>query len=461
MILLGLGIVYLLGFTVLVLFIKEDLEKKLTRSEVLGLSFLFGIGFQTVFMFLFDLAHIPITGFSLAAISLIFIVVIIWKNRKLIKTLPHYFLPKQKPDIKRINYTWLMIFLAICFLIFSSIAKNLFWPTTSYDSVAGYDLMGKVIATEGKIHVSLFDLNLVGRRGIYPPLVEGSFAFAYLWGISSSKIIISLFYISLILIFYPLLRKYVDEVNAVFFCLILIVTPEMFAHSSLSLSNLPSAVYAGLGLIYLFVWFGKREKHLFYIASILLALNLWARNDGIVFNFAGLLLLIYDSIRSKRWNEPILFFLITFSPFICWTIYLKLIIGISQDRFVDHLFWDSGRIKTIFLWVKSLLSNTNLYGLTFYLFFLAIFLNIKNVLKDKQRLLILIFLSFLFYCMIYYQFDDLKQDPLNAMMSTSFKRAMFYFVPLVLFYCSTNKMSQRIFSKIDQFRTGKQISKNI
>ena len=203
------------------------------------------------------------------------------------------------------------------------------------------------------------------------------------------------------------------------------------------------------------------ESLILFIASILLALNLWARNDGIVFNSAGLLLLIYDSIRTKRWNEPIHFFLITFSPFICWTIYLKLIFGISQDRFVDHLFWDSGRIKTIFLWVKSLLSNTNLYGLTFYLFFLAILVNIKNVLKDKQRILILIFLSFLFYCMIYYQFDDLKQDPLNAMMSTSFKRAMFYFVPLVLFYCSTNKMSQRFFSTINQFRTGKQTSKNI
>lgn len=456
MIIIGLIVVYLLGFSITFFVFKRNDDIRLTVQEALGLSFLIGIGVVTVFMFLYDLLHIPIKAWTLLLISVIITVALSWKYLKSIRS---YFqnIRSELPHFKsaEMNLAWTAVFLIICFLLIGSVAKSLYWPTTSYDSVAGYDLMAKVIAAEGKIKVSLFDMDVAGKRGIYPPLVEGSFAYAYLFGSDSSKIITSLTYLSLILLFYALLRKYVNPLNAVLFSLLMIVTPEMFAHSSLSLTNMPGAAYAAPGLLYLFLWMDKKQKPYLYISAVLLGLNVWARNDGVVFNAAGFLLLLYDAIKSKRWKEIIIFSTISFLPLFAWTIYLKLAMGVTQDRFVNHLFWDAERFGLLMDWIKRLILDVNLYGLTFYIFFLAVLINIKDIFRDKSELLLMIVLSFIFYSSIYYQFDDTKQDSLNTMMRASFKRALFYFVPMVLFYASTNKRTRWLFAKIDAFITGR------
>lgn len=456
MILIGLIIVFCLGFTVTFYFYQFVEEKNYTLLELLGLSFLVGIGIETIFMFGLDLLHIKINILSLLITSFIVIGVLVWINWKSFKELfQNISYNSVKPDFNEIDLPWLVILIIILFLLVGSVAKSLYWPTAAFDSVAGYDLMGKVISAEGKLQVSLFETNSQSPRGIYPPLVEGSFAFAYIFGSSSSKIITSLTYLSLILIFYALLRKYVTKLNSIIFCLILIVTPEMFAHSSLSLTNIPGAAYAALGIIYLVLWFERKERAYFFIASILLGLNVWARNDGVVFNATGFLLLLYFAFKNKTWKDVVIFSFISFLPLIVWTLYLKFNIGVVQDRFVDHLFWDAERFALLTDWIKRLIFNMNLYGLTFYIFLLAILINIKNIFRNKTELLLMILLSFLFYSAIYYQFDDVKQDPLNSMMRGSFKRALFYFIPLVLFYASTNKMVNQIFNFIENFRISK------
>lgn len=453
MIFAGLIMVCFVGYSVLKRFSKDC-----SKIEIICLSFLVGIAVETMIMFLLDLLHLPFNATILTLISILIIVVLNYKSipnfRKSfaeVKWKPH------KPKLNNLNIGWWLIFLLICFLLIGSFAKSLYWPTTAYDSVAGYDLMGKAIAHEGKIHVSLFDINHQGNRAFYPPLIEGSFAFAYLFGSESSKMITSITYLSLVLIFYTILRKYVNSINAILFCLFLIITPEMFAHSSLSLSNMPAAVYAGIGLIYLFISFDKSNENYFFIASILLGLTVWARNDGIAFAGAGFVVLLYYAIKMKTWKKILIYSLFIFLPFIIWNLYLKFVIEFTQDRFVSHLFWDFERIQLLFSWIKRLVFSTSLYGLTFYIFFIALLLNIKNILRDKLLLFMLILLAFIFYSALYYQLDDSILAPLSFMMETSYKRALFFFVPLMLFYASTSKVMQQLFIRIDNFRIGNPI----
>lgn len=457
MILIGIIIVYLLGFAVTFCLFQSDENRNSEFLEYLGLSFLIGIGLETLFMFGLDILHIKINILTLLITSLIVIGIIAWiKREPLRELLQNISFNSMKLDLMEINLAWLAILVIILFLLVGSVAKSLYWPTTAYDSVAGFDLMGKVIAAEGKIFVSLFDSGVESLREIYPPLIEGSFAFAYIFGSASSKIITSLTYISLILVFYALLRKYVNSLNAIVFCLLMTITPEMFAHSSLSLTNIPGAAYAGLGIIYLFIWLEKQQKHHLYVASILLAFNVWTRNDGVVFNVSGFLILLYHAIRNKVWKELAIYLSISFLPLIIWTLYLKYFLGIIQNIFVNHLFWDANRFKELVQWIKVLLKNTNLYGLTFYIFLISLIFNVKNLLKDKFSLLLLIIFSFVFYTGIFYQMDETKGlAPLASMMQNSFKRGLFYFVPLVLFYASTNHTMNQIFIWIENFRIGK------
>lgn len=455
MIIIGIALTILLGFSLVNFLLKTNNSENGTWAEILGLSFTLGIGLETVFMFILDLIGIKISAIALVVCSAVTIIILLY-----LKPYPFFTRLKQfqalfkDADFLPKNLPWLIVFLIICFLLIGSIAKSLYWPTTSYDSVAGYDLMGKVIAEEGKLKVSLFDLNVEGKRAIYPPLIEGSFAFAYLFGNTSSKIITSLTYLALILLFYALLKKYVQPLNAILFTLFLMLTPEMFAHSSLSLTNIPGALYAAIGLINLFIWYDQGKTKYFIIAAILLAMNVWARSDGIVFNAAGLALVGYKCIREKRYTKLVQFVLISFLPFFAWSLYLKYSIGITQDRFVDHLFWDGERIQLIIDWIMNLIFNINLYGLTFYIFILGILLNIKRLLADRPEFLLLIIVSFFLYTAVYYQLDPVKQDPIETLMKTSFKRALFYFVPLVLYYTSTSKVIKSLFEKIETFRLG-------
>ncbi len=456
MIFLGIILLYFLGFSIIIFLHRNSETTSITIDELLGLAFLIGIGLETVFMFIFDLLNIKINAFTLGMSSIAIISWVVFYKREFFKS---YLMRFRKISfnlsLQNVNIAWAVILLLIIIFLLANVLKSLFWPTTAYDSVAGYDLMGKVIAAEGKINVSLFKTGSVGPRSIYPPLIEGSFAYAYIFGSQSSKIISSLTYISLILVFYAFLKKYVTNFNAIFFTLLLIGTPEMFAYSSLSLSNVPSAAYASLGLLYLFMWFENQEKNLLYIASILLGLNVWSRNDGIVFSITGLVLMVFYAYKNKSWKEIAIYGSISFAPFIFWTLYLKYTIGIVQDRFVNHLFWDTNRFERLMLWIKLLVFNSQYYGLTFYLFLIALLLNIRNIHRDKFQLLILILISFILYSAIYYQLDPVKQGSLDSMMEYSYKRGLFYFIPLVLFYVAVSRPIRLFFLMVERHRIGK------
>lgn len=455
MIVIGLVIAYLLGLSILMAFMGKDKEPSIRIEELAGLSFFIGIGLETVFMFIFDLIHLEINAFTLATLSLLLVAAIFFYHRDAIHALLNKIPGNYRFHCKETNFAWGILFLIVLVALCASALKSLFWPTAAYDSIAGYDLMGKAIATEGKLFVSLFKTGSAGGRAIYPPLVEGSFAYAYLYGMDSSKIITTFTYLSLLLTFYGLLGKYTTSLNAIFFTLLLVATPEMYSHSSMSLTNVPSAAYAVFGLLYIFIWFEKRQRFHFYVASLLLALNVWARNDGIVFNIAGLLLIGYYAVKNKSWKEVAIFSAITLAPFIGWTIYLKYKIGIVQDRFVTHLFWDSDRLLRELKWIKVITFYIKLYGLVFYIFIFSIVLNFKNVHRDKFALLTLILISFILYAGIFYQLDEVKQDPLDIMMQYSFKRGLFYFIPMVLFYSAICKPVRLFFEKIEKFRIGK------
>ncbi len=452
----AIGLILAIGLGYSVLIRTTD---GIQPAESLGLSFLIGMGLETIFMFLFDLIQLRFTALNLLALTIVLIAGLNWRNLRSFrrfKEWPRSLLKRlRKPDFRKINYYWLVLMLLLAFLLIVSLVKCIYWPTTAYDSVAGYDLFGKVMAAEGKIHVSLFELGVQGPRGIYPPLLQGSLSFAYLMGLGSSKIMMSLFYFSLVLVFYAQLRRYVNSTNAITFTLLMVVTPEMYAFASMSNTNVPAAAYAAPAIIYLFLWLDKRNKSFLYLASVLMGLNVWLRNDGVVFNLAGAILLFADAIRRKTYRELLTYGFIAFLPIVAWTLYLKIAIGIVQNRFVTHLFWDGGRFRAIVRWIFALLFRTTYFGITFHIFLAALILNFRNIFKHKINLLLLIVGSLLLYAAVYYQLDLAKQHgTLNAMMSKSFKRGLFFFVPLVYYYAAVNEFTATAFRWIEKVRTG-------
>jgi hypothetical protein len=452
MIIIALFIVFLLGLSII-----NTISKEFTTLEKIGASFLIGIGAETIFMFILDVLGIRFTGSLLIVMSIICIILMNFKN------IIHYKewisskkLSLPKIGIKDVDLTWVFFFVLTCYLVYASVAKSLYWPTYAYDNVAGYDLMGKVMAEEGKISNSLFNndgkpINGLSNRVKYPPLVAGSFAFAYLFNLEMSKIMTSLFFIFYAILFYATLRQCTTKKSSIIFTFFAIISPEFFAFTSLSTTNIPTAIYATFGMIYLFFWVDKRDIKYLLISAIFMGLITWSRNDSVTFSIVGVFILIYYSIKNKTLKELIIFISIAFIPFVSWTLYGKFKIDISQNVFFDRIDLDYSRAIFILDWIKNLILNTSLYGITFYAFAIAIVLNINKIFNDNAtKLLVIILLSWILYSAVYYQLDPVKMgSSLDKIMQASYKRGLFAFIPVIWFYVAVNQLMTRLFRKVD------------
>ncbi|MBN2708476.1 MAG: glycosyltransferase family 39 protein [Calditrichaceae bacterium] len=315
--------------------------------------------------------------------------------------------------------------------------------------------MGKVMGNEGEINNSLFEINKEPIKGshtriIYPILVSGSFAFAYLFGLETSKIMTSLFLVAFVIVYYGLLKRISSPTAAIIFTFLMIITPEMYAFTSLSTTNIPFAIYTAIGYLYLYLWLTERKNGDLLLAAIFMALCCWTRSEGIFFLLAGSLVLLYSTVRDKTWKEFFMFISPGLLLFFVWNLYVKFNFNIEQNVFQTTLFWDAEKISIILNWVINLVTDTGLYGISFYMLILIILLNLKFLIQRdiSTYLLSLILLSFFSYILLFYQLDNANLDPIEIMMKTSYRRGIFVFIPMIWFYVLASKVTGTLINKI-------------
>lgn len=407
MLLLAFILCYLLGLSVLF-----AISRKYSLAELTGFSFLIGMGLETVFLFLLDVLNIRYSQGLILGLNVLTIAAITAANYKnLLQLKDEFRLPAFK--LKDINPAALLIFCYGVYLLYVITVKNLFWPTAEHDSIGTFDKLGKIMAIEGRLKISLFQYHLEGAGGIYPPLYHGSLAFAYIFGALTGKIVTTLFFVSLLTSFYGLLRNYVDATASMLFTFLLMITPEMFSHAALSLDNMPTAAYVGPGALATFAWLDKGDRKYFWTGAILIAFSIWIRSDTIVFTLAALLIIGVYFLRTKDWKSAAAYAAIAVAPFIIWTLYLKFKINLAQGaRFDLGIGYNATRMNLLTGYVKAFLfggefgkiDGAQLYGLSFVLFFIMLAVNILlmfkvGVKKDFERPVICAdFLLCCYYC---------------------------------------------------------------
>ncbi len=462
----GIILCYLLGLSLLWL-----ISRKFTVTEMVGYSFLLGIGAESVFLFLLDIVGVKYSAGVLIGVNIVAIAALLAANYKNLLQLKSDF-PAPDFSLSKVNYVALFLVALMVYLFYAITVKNLFWIPTEHDSISSFDKLGRIMALEGKLRISLFDYNLEGAGGIYPPLYHSSFAYVYIFGAESPKIVTTLFFLSLLTTFYSLVKNYVGSTAAALFTFILMVTPEMFSHAALSLGNLPTTAYAGAAYLLLFTWIEKRDEKSFWLSAALMGLVIWIRSDTIVFIAAALLLIGLDFLATKDWKKTIIYGAFAVAPFIIWNLYMKLKLhAIQSNKFDLGMGYNSERFDLVWGYVKAFLfggqkgnvDGGQLYGLVFILFFAALLINLgmiykngwKETLKDKWSVLVFFFVSFALYFLVFYLIDvKVQRAPISSLMESSFKRGLFFFIPVVLFYAATNRSSAWLFEKIERFRTG-------
>lgn len=423
--------------------------------EKLAFSIPLAIGLITFSMFAFDVFGIDINLKTLLIPQSLLVLTAIgssiirkdgftnWFNTHEIQTWRSF-------NFFSINLPWLLMFFVLGLLLYVVVSKALFWPTVSFDSITGYDFVGRIIAAEGKINSSMFDAELpyYSIRSGYPLFVPGSFAYAYLAGFDSSKIISVLLIISTAFMYYALLRKFLGHTWSMLFTLLFLSTAEYIAMSALSLSNVPHTLLAVSAVLLIFIWNESKEKHYLILGTVLMALNVWARSDGVVFIIGTACALILPAVKHREW-KPILFFVFFSSlPFLVWQSYKQQVLHITNaDVFVKEIGFDSQKLDQMIDLIVGLFSNTQYFGIVMFVVPIGIVLNYKTITTKYFHLLVAVAISILVYTSLYYFMDNKSEEfgySLKAMINSSYKRGMFAFVGLGYFYVAISPMSLKL-----------------
>jgi hypothetical protein len=479
------------------------LSKDFRLTEKLAMAMPIGLGLTTFIMFFLDRTIHSITAGNvdlcvgmLAVIMLVARTYLDWRANDL-----PWRRPRPTLDLSWLTLAWVVFAGMSAYLVYGITVKCLYWPTAEFDAILGYDLLAKAIAREHVITNSILgNKNIVlscATRMLYPPLVALSNSLCYMTGMETSKPITAMFYISWVFSFYLLLRRFVTATNAIIFTFMVIMIPEMFAHASFSLSNLPCAIYSTIGAVSFVIWFEQKKEGFFYLSLLGIIFSMWTRSETIVFLGAILVVLLYIAVVERRFKY-VLIYALAIVPFQMWNMFLKAYVPRAQGEFFNKtISYNSGKMAQILKTAKELMTRSDLYGVTFELFALVAIAGIViNIVLDFKRnkwligglalwiimamagglnifslavisavllvscyinqdhwVLIALFLGALAgYTAIFYQVSDADTSLFapGGWMQSGYKRGLFCYAPLAVFYVASSKWMTWAFAKLDE-----------
>jgi len=454
MVFTGIFLATLTGFLLV-----NRFSPKFNLCEKIGLSFPIGIFCVTITMLLMDAVSIPLKRDNILIGMLILLVIIALLLWKKYREIFDEFKKSFKISLGDYNIIWLICIIIIIYVENMNFQKCMFWPPFDRDSMAGFETIGYIISKEFTLkELSIFQQDYIttirnaGSCITYAPMVQLSYAFIYGFGAETSKIIPGLMYAFFLLAFYGVSKRTINKTGAAIITLFVLLTPEMIAWSSLSMTNVIHAVFASLAIIYLAVWFRERQKYDLFLSAFLLAINMFCRTEGIVFIGAAFSVLFVDMWINKHYKKYAFFALIALSTTIVWNIFMKINGIYAESIAITKPFWDTEKMSIIWKYMVSLFKSTQYYGVSFIVLLIGFLGNLWFLIKKRNNiyLLSMMLLAMLFYLILIYQIEY-KWDRIENVLMYSVKRFMFCFIPLIWFYVASNKSVLWVLNKTELF----------
>ena len=453
MLVLGIILVIAIGFLAV-----NCISVKFTWSEKIGLAFPVGIGLQTMMMLIINLLKIKLITASVmlgGVLILLLLLSFLYKRRDGVIM---YYKKAVRIDTSNCNLVWCFFIVLIAYFEYMNFTKCMYFPTFDRDSLAGFDTIGYVMAQEHTFrNLSIFQQSYMphihdaGSYMTYAPMVQLSYAFVYLLGAETSKLVPALMYLSLLIAFYGSMQRVTGPTGAAVATFFVLITPEMIAFSSLSATNVIHAATASSGIIYIALWLKCRERKDLYLGSLLLAVNIWTRSEGIVFIGAALAVVFADVLRNRHWKDLLPVAAALF-PALLWAVFSWVSGFYAENIVIFRPYWDAEKAGIIWAFMKAYYKDTQFFGWTVMAFSLSLLANCWFLLKRKDNLALLamVVISLAFYVMVLYQIDY-KWDSIQNVLAYSAKRFFFCFIPMMWFYALSNHWARMLFGRLDSF----------
>ncbi len=451
-------IVFVLGLAVV-----HAIAGKLSPVLTVGVAFPVGFGVNAFVMFGLNVIHVPLyTMYMVLGIdtllALLFAVYLFYRTRPWAPLAERWqrLWYSSVTLLKRFHPAWVLLAGAVIWLVCAVLMQAFFWPVFIYDSITGFDFVAKTVLSEGTLNNSIFDSQypLYTLRSLYPPLVALNFAFMYGIGFASSHGVVALFYASMALSFYGLVRLYTTHFAAALFTLLLLITPEYASFSVLSSSNPVCAYYVSIGLLCLYVAYERNISIYGTVGMLLIIFALWTRPEAVVFAaFAGVFAL-WTGIRKRAYVKPVLFGIICLAVFASWQLYVRLVLPVHlPETTVPVVVFDAGKFIRMLGKVADVTFNTRYYGVVVYLFFAVMLINVRNMIVYKDRLALLLLLcgGWAIYILVFYAIDTDFRPGSTNWIEDAYRRGLFCFFPLMVFYAAVNRFGIMLFNRYLDF----------
>lgn len=257
---LGIILVTILGRNIIV-----HIYRDVSVSEIVALGYIVGLGVFTLVLFILN-----ILGLKYSFIDSNLILALL--------TITSYYVSRNKKFIIeqiKVNKPALMsIFIYTIIFIIPIIIYGFYWPVKDWDSLALYDYRAISFIHTGYMTEALRSNYDFG----YPLFTSISNTWVYSLGSQSPTIIYSLFYISLLVIFFSVLSRATNYSYAVFWTISLGLVNTLFEQAHMTYSNLPYITYLSLGILYISEGIRKSRDRI-NIGVLLIGLSTWVRGE--------------------------------------------------------------------------------------------------------------------------------------------------------------------------------------
>jgi hypothetical protein len=278
--------------------------------------------------------------------------------------------------------------------------------------------------------VSLFDYTPIARGGSYPPFTALFFAFAYDTGLTSMTRAILVPLVAFLVWIFGFARRWMGAASAWFLLAASLTSPDFNSYLQLPLTQLPVAAFAGAGLLHLHGALGRGafSRRELWLSALFLVLAAWTRADAAVFAL-GAWLAVWIFGKHVPRVDRLLYGLPVVAITFAWQAYAASTLGESgAGRFVPYLFWDPDRLGFLVLSsVRLLLAAPGVFGLAGVAVVLGL---ISHAIARRSvgPLTVATLAALVVYTLMYYQTDPLRQDPLPALITSSYRRGVTAFV---------------------------------
>lgn len=330
--------------------------------------------------------------------------------------------------------------LQIVYIFFRALIK----PIESFDAVAIYAPKAKIFFLANTIPSDFF----FRFKGIiehieYPlllPLAQTYF-YTFMGSLDDHlvKIIFPLFYLSIIVMTYAILKRYCSRKVSLLFTFLLSTVPSFANFGTIGYADILLTFYYCASAFYLYLWINDKKSSLLILSIIFSGLALWLKTNALMLLPVNILVMSAYLIftKFKEYKSPLFYICSLIAIIFCYnTFFIQHFNLILHEDFAlsglsEKLLKNITQTHQILHEYQKQFFGPKKWNLIWVAFILLLITNIKKVFcKDIRYITLTIFFVFAGYTATYL----LTPIKLSYYLSTTASRFFFHFLPIVILF---------------------------